>query len=175
MSPLWQSLKGQATASLWPVGLSDGVPGRLLKLKTQIEVRHMARHFLGNRALTSLLPSVSMGLQNPPLPLQKKQARQQEPTLRAWGCSQLLNRDDRAVQRAKGQHSLQNFLNASVENALKCLSPAAEWVKRQFFTSEGVLQCFTQPDRAQRVTEPKEKINKGLMGYVIKPMLLWKS
>lgn len=76
-----------------------------------------------------------------------------------------MNRDDRAVQRAKGQHSLQNFVNASVKNALKCLSPAAEWVKRQFPTAEGVFPRSMKPGRAQRVTE---KRNKGLMGYVIK-------
>lgn len=94
-----------------------------------------------------------MEFQNSPLPLQNKQARQQEPTLRARGCSQPLNRDDRAVQRAKGQHSPQNFLNASVENALKCLSSAAEWVKRQFLTSEGVFHKTKQgskSDGAQR-------------------------
>lgn len=45
ISPLWQSLKGQARASLWPGGLPDGAPGRLLKIKTQTEVRHMTRHF----------------------------------------------------------------------------------------------------------------------------------
>lgn len=115
-----------------------------------------------------------MGLQNSPLPPQKKQAKQQEPTLRARGCSQPLNTDARAVQRAKGQHSLQNSLNASVENALKCLSHAAEWAKRQFLTSEGVLQHSTPPGWAQRVTEPREKRNKGLVGHVINPVPLWK-
>lgn len=46
ISAPWQSLKGQARASLWPGDFSDGAPGRLLKARTQIEVRHMTKHFL---------------------------------------------------------------------------------------------------------------------------------
>lgn len=100
-------------------------------------------------------------LQNPPLPPWTKQARQ-EVTLRAQGCFQPLDRSGRrATQRAEGQHNLQNFLNASVENGTKYLSPTAEWVKRHNITLDGVLQDFVQPGKALKMTEPKEIRNQG--------------
>jgi len=67
----------------------------------------------------------------------------------------------RAIQKAEEQHSLQIFLNASVDNAIKCLTPASEQVKRQILSSDEVLQYFTQLGRALKMTEPKEKRNQG--------------
>lgn len=101
-------------------------------------------------------------LQIPPLLLWKKQARQQKAALRAQRCYQPSDRGARrAIQKAEGQHSLQNFLNANVENAIKFLSHAAEWVKKLIITSDRVLQHFKQLDGALQVTEPQKGRNQG--------------
>lgn len=113
-------------------------------------------------------------LQNPPLSLWKKQAKQQEATLKAQGCSQPLDRGGRWALRRNKAAKPPKFSEWQCRKCHQMCEPHRRVGKEANHYIRWDPLVFHTTKQGCKSDRARTKKESGMMEYVIKPMPLWK-